>query len=59
MSDFEAACDAGSPASHGSPTRVESDALGDVRVPAHVHRGAHTARALDDFRVSGARCRTR
>ncbi|MEU5275080.1 aspartate ammonia-lyase [Streptomyces asoensis] len=53
MRDFEAASDAGHPASDGPRTRIESDALGDVRVPAQAYWGAHTARALDNFRVSG------
>ncbi|MEU1179722.1 aspartate ammonia-lyase [Streptomyces sp. NPDC005820] len=33
--------------------RVERDALGEVRVPAGAYWGAHTARALENFRVSG------
>ncbi|WP_328435891.1 aspartate ammonia-lyase [Streptomyces sp. NBC_00425] len=53
MSDSDAGSGAGSPASAGPPTRVESDALGEVHVPAQAYWGAHTARALDNFRVSG------
>ncbi|MEU1520033.1 aspartate ammonia-lyase [Streptomyces sp. NPDC005811] len=33
--------------------RLERDALGEVRVPAEAYWGAHTARALENFRVSG------
>ena len=33
--------------------RLERDALGDVAVPADALFGAHTARALNNFRVSG------
>jgi hypothetical protein len=36
-------------------TRTESDTLGDVEVPAAALWGASTARALENFRVSGAR----
>ncbi|MEH0417934.1 aspartate ammonia-lyase [Streptomyces sp. B21-083] len=33
--------------------RVETDALGDVPVPAEAYWGVHTARALENFGVSG------
>jgi fumarate hydratase class II len=36
-------------------TRRESDALGEVEVPAGVHYGAQTARAVENFPVSGLR----
>jgi len=36
-------------------TRKESDALGEVEVPAGVHYGAQTARAVENFPVSGLR----
>src|SRR5690348_10535989 len=45
------------PMSAGSdrrPTRVEGDFLGDVEVPADALYGAQTARAVTNFRVSGA-----
>jgi aspartate ammonia-lyase len=35
-------------------TRLEHDLLGDVAVPAAAYYGAHTARALDNFPISGA-----
>ncbi|MFJ6415495.1 aspartate ammonia-lyase [Paeniglutamicibacter sp. NPDC091659] len=34
-------------------TRIETDSLGDVLVPAKAYWGAHTARALDNFTISG------
>ncbi|WP_028533894.1 aspartate ammonia-lyase [Paludibacterium yongneupense] len=34
-------------------TRIESDSLGELRLPADALYGAHTARALDNFRLSG------
>ena len=34
-------------------TRTETDSLGDVRVPATAYWGAHTARALENFTISG------
>ncbi|WP_347109028.1 aspartate ammonia-lyase [Paenarthrobacter sp. S56] len=33
--------------------RVEEDSLGRINVPAHAYWGAHTARALDNFPISG------
>ncbi|MFI1507935.1 aspartate ammonia-lyase [Streptomyces sp. NPDC020597] len=53
MSDSAAASAARSPAPSGPRTRVETDALGEIEVPAQAYWGAHTARALDNFRVSG------
>jgi fumarate hydratase class II len=35
--------------------RVETDALGEVRVPAHAYYGAQTQRAQDNFPISGRR----
>jgi aspartate ammonia-lyase len=35
--------------------RIERDLLGDKAVPADVHWGIHTARALENFRLSGRR----
>lgn len=35
--------------------RVESDSMGAVRVPANVYYGAQTARALENFPISGLR----
>jgi aspartate ammonia-lyase len=35
------------------PTRTEHDLLGDREVPADVYYGVHTARALDNFPISG------
>jgi fumarate hydratase class II/aspartate ammonia-lyase len=35
--------------------RIEKDALGEVRVPASAYYGAHTARALENFPISGIR----
>ncbi|MGW1001716.1 aspartate ammonia-lyase [Streptomyces sp. NPDC002520] len=37
----------------GGGFRIESDALGDVPVPAEAYWGVHTARALENFRASG------
>lgn len=36
-------------------SRRVSDTMGDVRVPADVHYGAQTQRAVDNFRISGIR----
>ena len=44
--------------SHGSghfgdgPTRIESDSLGSMQVPASAYWGIHTARALDNFPIT-------
>jgi fumarate hydratase, class II len=35
--------------------RIESDSLGEVRVPADAYYGAQTARALENFPISGLR----
>lgn len=34
-------------------TRIETDSLGSIPVPAAVYWGAHTARALENFTISG------
>ena len=39
------------PVSHS--VRVEHDLLGDREVPADVYYGVHTARALQNFPISG------
>ena len=36
-------------------TRTEHDSLGDVQVPAHAYYGAQTARAVDNYPISGIR----
>ena len=41
------------PAATPSRTRVEHDLLGDAEVPADALWGVHTARALDNFPISG------
>ena len=38
-----------------SEFRIETDSLGEVRVPANRHWGAQTQRAVDNFPVSGTR----
>jgi aspartate ammonia-lyase len=35
------------------PTRIERDSLGEVAVPASVYWGVNTARAIDNFAISG------
>src|SRR6478672_4801817 len=35
--------------------RIERDPLGEFRVPAHAYYGIQTARALDNFPISGLR----
>ncbi len=37
------------------PYRVESDSLGDIRVPADAYYGAQTQRAVENFPISGLR----
>ncbi len=34
-------------------TRIETDSLGSVPFPATAYWGAHTARALENFTISG------
>jgi fumarate hydratase class II len=38
--------------------RIETDSLGEVRVPAHVYYGAQTYRALENFPIGGPRFQT-
>ncbi|HEX7138950.1 MAG TPA: class II fumarate hydratase, partial [Vicinamibacterales bacterium] len=35
--------------------RIERDSLGDVKVPADAYYGAQTARAVENFPISGLR----
>ena len=35
--------------------RVESDSMGEMTVPSHVYYGAQTARAIENFPISGIR----
>jgi len=35
------------------PTRIEKDFLGTKELPSEAYYGVHTARALDNFTVSG------
>ena len=37
------------------PERIETDSMGEVRVPAEAYWGAQTQRAVDNFRISGLR----
>jgi aspartate ammonia-lyase len=37
----------------GPPTRTESDSLGSMEIPAAVYWGIHTARALENFPITG------
>ena len=37
------------------PFRIESDSMGEVRVPADAYYGAQTARAVENFPISGLR----
>ena len=38
---------------HHSDTRIETDSLGDIAVPASARWGAQTQRAVDNFPISG------
>ncbi|GJL64517.1 MAG: class II fumarate hydratase [Nitrospirales bacterium] len=38
-----------------TPTRVERDTMGEIMVPAQVYYGAQTARAMQNFPISGLR----
>src|SRR5688572_18706233 len=40
-----------------APTRIEHDLLGDLAVPADAYYGVQTARALENFRISGVELR--
>ena len=48
---------ASSPSHNGGPTRIEHDLLGDFEVPADAYYGVQTARALENFRISGIELR--
>ena len=36
-------------------SRIETDSMGEMRVPANAYYGAQTARALENFPISGLR----
>jgi len=38
---------------HGGPVRIERDSLGEIAVPADAYWGANTARALENFAITG------
>jgi len=40
-----------------SNTRIEHDLLGDLAVPADAYYGVQTARALENFKISGVQLR--
>ena len=40
------------------PTRIEHDLLGDKAVPADAYYGIQTARALENFKISGVQLRS-
>jgi len=40
---------------HPGTTRIEKDSLGEIRVPANAYYGAQTARAAENFPISGIR----
>jgi aspartate ammonia-lyase len=42
-----------SPAAAGGPSRMEKDLLGEKAVPADAYYGVQTARALENFQISG------
>ena len=44
---------AGRPAGQAGPTRTEQDLLGEKEVPADAYYGVQTARALENFQISG------
>ena len=43
----------GAPQVGAGPTRTEHDLLGDKQVPADAYYGVQTARALENFQISG------
>ena len=45
------------PSHNGGPTRIEHDLLGDFAVPADAYYGVQTARALENFKISGIELR--
>ena len=44
---------AAQPAAPSGPTRMERDLLGEKAVPADAYYGVQTARALENFQISG------
>ncbi len=40
-----------------SEYRIERDSMGELKVPADALYGAQTQRAVDNFPISGLRCR--
>ncbi len=40
--------------SYAQEYRIETDLLGDIEVPANAYYGAQTARAIDNFQISGS-----
>src|SRR5947209_9783634 len=52
---LRAAGAATTPATPGSQVRLERDSLGEMEVPADVYYGASTARAVQNFPISGLR----
>lgn len=45
--------DAGAPTQSSAPTRIEVDLLGEKAIPATALYGVQTARAMENFRISG------
>src|SRR5690606_23969524 len=43
------------PAMNDAATRIETDSMGEVRVPADRYWGAQTQRSLENFRIGGER----
>ena len=41
------------PAGQGGPTRTERDLLGEKEIPGEAYYGVQTARALENFQISG------
>ena len=52
-SDSAAPTQAARPAQATGPTRTERDLLGDKQIPAEAYYGVQTARALENFQISG------
>ena len=44
---------------NGQDVRIETDSLGEVAVPAHVHWGAQTQRSIVNFPIGGEKMRRR
>ena len=43
------------PESEEGKFRIESDSMGEVKIPAEAYWGAQTQRALNNFKISGVR----